>query len=167
VWLPPELSAINHLPTNSDPGKFRQRFDDGYLGYFLDNNTWGRERRSPGGLGFHVKGGTMAEMVVRTNAKLKGLVVRVTNVAAGRNRVRVCVPGGCETVEMEAGVKEILELPAGDPFPYEDFGHRSHCYLVSIEVETGVVPLLESRAQRDRRYVGAFVHIEPDPYPGL
>jgi len=27
--------------------------------------------------------------------------------------------------------------------------------------------LLESRAQRDRRYIGAFVHIEPDPYPGL
>ena len=26
-WLPPELSAINHLPTNSDPRKFRQRFD--------------------------------------------------------------------------------------------------------------------------------------------
>ena len=68
---------------------------------------------------------------------------------------------------MAAGTKEILELPAGKPFPYEDFGHRSYCYLVSIETERGAVPLLESRAQRDRRYIGAFVHIEPDPYPGL
>jgi len=166
-WLPPELSAINHLPTNTDPRKFRQRFDDGFLGYFLDNNTWGRERRSPGGLGFHVKGGTTAEMVVRTNVELRKLVVRVTNVAGRSNRVRVCVPGGCEEIQMAAGTKEILELPAGKPFPYEDFGHRSYCYLVSIETERGAVPLLESRAQRDRRYIGAFVHIEPNPYPGL
>lgn len=166
-WLPPELSGINHLPTNSDPRKFRQRFDDGYLGYFLDNNTWGRERRSPGGLGFHVKGGTTAEMVVRTNAKLTALVVRVTNVTGRNNRVRVCVPGGCETRDMGPGVKEILELPAGTPFPYEDFGHRSYCYLVTVETELGVVPLLESRAGRDRRHLGAFVHIEPNPYPGL
>jgi hypothetical protein len=166
-WFPPELSGINHLPTNSDPLKFRQRFDDGFLGYFLDNNTWGRERRSPGGLGFHVRGATTAEMVVRTNAELSRLVVRVTNVAGKNNRVRVCVPGGCETREMTPGAKEIVDLPAGKPFPYEDFGHRSYCYLVSIETETGVTPLLESRAQQDRRYVGAFVHIEPDPYPGL
>ena len=166
-WLPPELSAINHLPTNSDPRKFRQRFDDGFLGYFLDNNTWGRERRSPGGLGFHVKGGTTAEIVVRTNVELTELVVRVTNVAGRPNRVRVCVPGGCETRPMAPGTKEILELPTGKSFPYEDFGHRSFCYLVSIETELGAVPLLESRAQRDRRYVGAFIHIEPNPYPGL
>jgi hypothetical protein len=106
-------------------------------------------------------------MVVRTNAELSRLVVRVTNVAGKNNRVRVCVPGGCETREMTPGAKEIVDLPAGKPFPYEDFGHRSYCYLVSIETETGVTPLLESRAQQDRRYVGAFVHIEPDPYPGL
>ncbi len=68
---------------------------------------------------------------------------------------------------MAPGAKEILELPAGNPFPYEDFGHRSFCYLVSIETELGAVPLLESRAQHDRRYVGAFVHIAPAPYPGL
>lgn len=166
-WFPPELSAINHLPTNSDPMKFRQRFDDGFLGYFLDNNTWGRERRSPGGLGFHVRGGTTAEIVVRTGSELTRLIVRVTNVTSKRNRVRVCVPSGCQIRVMGAGTKEILEFPAGEAFPYEDFGNRSYCYLVSIETETGVTPLLQSRAQRDHRYVGAFVHIEPDPYPGL
>lgn len=166
-WLPPELSLINDLPTNNDPRKFRQKFDDGYLGYFLDNNTWGRERRSPGGLGFHVKGGARTEMVVRTRFKLTALIVRVTNVAGKPNRVRICVPGGCETKQLARGQKAILELPAGRPFPYEDFGHRSFCYLVSIETETGAVPLLSSRAQRDWRYLGAFVHIEPDPYPGI
>jgi hypothetical protein len=166
-WLPPELSLINDLPTNSDPAKFRQRFDDGYLGYFLDDNTWGRERRSPGGLGFHVKGGTKAELVVRTRFVLKKLVVRVTNVASEDNRVRVCVPGGCETHVIAPGLKEILELPAGRPFPYEDFGHRSYCYLVSIETEKGSIPMLESRGETDWRDLGAFVHIEPDPYPGI
>ena len=90
-WLPVELSMINHLPTNSDPRKFRRRFDDGYLGYFLDNNTWFQERRSPGGLGFHVRGGSETELVVRTRHELEGLVVRVTNVAGkteSRPRVR-------------------------------------------------------------------------------
>ncbi|MGH9336389.1 MAG: hypothetical protein ACRD21_21845, partial [Vicinamibacteria bacterium] len=144
-WLPPELSAINHLPTNSDPQKFRQRFDDGFLGYFLDNNTWGRERRAPGGLGFHVKGGEAAEIVVRTGIELTELVVRVTNVASQENRVSVCAPGGCESRVMEPGAKEILEIPAGRAFPYEDFGLRSFCYLVSIETERGSVPMLESR----------------------
>ena len=166
-WLPPELSAINNLPTNSDPQKFRQRFDESFLGYFLDNNTWGRERRSPGGLGFHVKGGTEAELVVRTGIELTQLVVRVMNVASGRNGVRVCAPGGCESRVLDPGQKEILEIPAGRPFPYEDFGHRSYCYLVSIETETGSVPMLESRGETDWRYLGAFVHIEVDPYPGI
>jgi hypothetical protein len=166
-WLPPELSAINHLPTNSDPQKFRQQFDESFLGYFLDNNTWGRERRSPGGLGFHVKGGAEAELVVRTGIELTQLVVRVTNVASERNRVRVCAPGGCESRVLEPGQKEILEIPAGRPFPYEDFGQRSFCYLVTIEAEKGSVPLLESRGETDWRSLGAFVHIEADPYPGI
>jgi hypothetical protein len=166
-WLPPELSAINHLPTNSDPRKFRQQFDDGFLGYFLDDNTFGRERRSPGGLGFHVKGGSEAEIVVRTRLELKGLVLRVINVASESNRVRVCVPGGCETREIAPGAKEILELPAGRPFPYEDFGQRSYCYRVAIRAEKGSVPMLETRGETDWRNLGAFVHIEPDPYPGI
>jgi hypothetical protein len=166
-WLPPELSLINDLPTNNDPAKFRQKFDDSFLGYFLDNNTWGRERRSPGGLGFHVKGGTEAEMVVRTNYELTQLVVRVTNVASRDNRIRVCVPGGCELIELRPGQKRILDMPAGRPFPYEDFGHRSYCYLVSIETETGSVPKMERRGETDWRYLGAFIHIESDPYPGL
>ncbi len=166
-WLPPELSTINHLPTNSDPRKFRQRFDDGYLGYFLDNNTYGKERRSPGGLGFHVKGGAEAEVVVRTRFELSGLVVRVTNVTPKPNRIRVCAPGGCETRVIEPGHKDIIELPAGRAFPYEDFGHRSYCYLVSIRTAHGYIPMLERRGETDRRYLGAFVHIEPDPYPGL
>ncbi len=163
--LPAELSLINDLPTNSDPRKFRQKFDEGYLGYFLDNNTWGKELRS--GLGFHVKGASEAELVVRTRFQLTQLVVRVTNVADERNEVRVCTPGGCESRDLDPGQKEILEIPAGRPFPYEDFGQRSYCYLVSIETETGSIPMLSSRGETDWRYLGAFVHIEPDPYPGL
>ncbi len=166
-WLPPELSLINDLPTNSDPRKFRQKFDEGFLGYFLDNNTWGKERRSPGGLGFHVKGSAEAELVVRTRFELTQLVVRVTNVASERNEVRVCAPGGCESVDLSPGQKEILEIPAGRPFPYEDFGQRSYCYLVSIETTAGSIPMLEGRGETDWRNLGAFVHIEPDPYPGI
>jgi hypothetical protein len=166
-WFPAELSLINDLPTNSDPRKFRQKFDEGFLGYFLDNNTWGKERRAPGGLGFHVRGQSEAEVVVRTGIELTQLVVRVTNVASDRNEIRVCTPGGCETRELDPGQKEILEIPAGRPFPYEDFGQRSYCYLVSIATETGSIPMLESRGESDWRYLGAFVNIEPDPYPGL
>jgi hypothetical protein len=166
-WLPPELSLINDLPTNNDPEKFRQKFDDGFLGYFLDNNTWGRERRTPGGLGFHVKGGAEAEMVVRTRFELQRLIVRLINVTSETNLVRVCVPGGCEVREIPPGQKEILELEAGRPFPYEDFGLRSYCYLVSIHSEKGSIPMLESRGETDWRNLGVFVNLEPDPYPGI
>jgi hypothetical protein len=114
-----------------------------------------------------VKGGAEAELVVRTGIELTQLVVRVTNVASERNRVSVCAPGGCESRVLEPGQKEILEIPAGRPFPYEDFGQRSFCYLVTIETEKGSIPLLESRGETDWRNLGAFVHIEADPYPGI
>jgi hypothetical protein len=104
---------------------------------------------------------------VRTRLELTQLVVRVTNVASARNEVRVCAPGSCESRRLEPGQKEILEIPAGRPFPYEDFGQRSYCYRVTVETSTGSVPMLESRGDPDWRYLGAFVHIEPDPYPGL
>jgi hypothetical protein len=163
-WLPVELSLINDLPTNNDPAKFRQRFEDGYLGYFLDNNTWGRERYR--GVGFWVKGGTRAEMVVRTRFPLERLIVRVLNVGVP-NQIEVCVPGGCRSLEYEPDEKKILELEAGRGFPYEDFGARSYCYLVSIAPSSGEIPMLKRRGERDGRYLGAFIHITPDPYPGI
>lgn len=166
-WLPVELSLINDLPTNNDPEKFRQRFEDSFLGYFLDNNTWGRESVSGGGLGFWVRGGTCAEMVVRTRIPLEELTVRVYNKIGVPNRVRVCVPGGCDTSEYAPGEKKILTLPAGRGFPYEDFGARSYCYLVSIHPERGEVPMLRRRGERDQRYLGAFIHISPAPYPAI
>ena len=79
----------------------------------------------------------------------------------------MCVPGGCESAVLGVGEKRILDLPAGRPFPYENFGHRSYCYLVSIETESGAVPKMERLGETDWRYLGAFVHIETDPYPGL
>jgi hypothetical protein len=163
-WLPVELSLINDLPTNSDRRKFRQRFEDGYLGYFLDNNTWGKERHR--GVGFWVKGGTRAEMVVRTGIPVDKLVVRVLNTGVP-NRIEVCVPGGCIEETYEPGQKKMLELPAGRAFPYENFGARSYCYVVTFAPERGEIPFLARRGETDRRYLGAFIHIEPEPYPAL
>lgn len=160
-WLPVELSLINNLPTNSDPAKFRQVME-GYLAYFLDNNTWGRERHR--GLGFWVKGGAEAEMVVRTSIALDTLVVRVLNVSVP-NRIRVCVPSGCTTATYEPSEKKELHLPAGTGFPYEDFGVRSYCYLVRLRPDEGEVPKLRRRGEEDKRFLGAFIHIEPDPFP--
>jgi hypothetical protein len=163
-WLPVELSLINDLPTNTDRRKFRQRFEDGYLGYFLDNNTWGKERHR--GVGFWVKGATRAEMVVRTAVPVDKLTVRVLNVSVA-NRVEVCVSGECRTDDYEPGKKRILEFPAGRGFPYENFGARSYCYVVTIEPERGEIPKLMRRGEKDSRFLGAFIHIEPDPYPAI
>ncbi len=163
-WLPVELSLINDLPTNNDPKKFRQRFEDGYLGYFLDNNTWGKERYR--GVGFWVKGGAELEMVARTRIPVVKLTVRVQNVSIP-NRITVCVPGECRTDDYKPGEKKILELDAGRGFPYENFGARSYCYLVTVAPERGAIPMLQRRGEKDRRYLGAFIHIEPNPYPAL
>lgn len=135
-----------------------------FLGYFLDNNTWGRERYR--GVGFWVRGGRRAEMVVRTRIPLEKLIVRVLNVGVP-NRIEVCVPGECSREDYQPGEKKILELSAGRGFPYENFGARSYCYLVRIEPVRGEVPMLARRGERDQRYLGAFIHIEPNPYPGI
>lgn len=160
-WLPVELSLINNLPTNSDPDKFRRQME-GYLAYFLDNNTWGREIHR--GLGFWVKGGTTAEMVVRTPIALDRLIVRVLNVSVP-NRIRVCRGSSCEELEYAPGEKKELLLEAGRGFPYEDFGVRSYCYLLRISPSQGEIPMLRRRGERDQRFLGAFIHIEPVPYP--
>ena len=163
-WLPVELSLINDLPTNNDSKKFRQRFEDGYLGYFLDNNTWGKE--SYRGVGFWVKGGKRAEVVLRTRIPVEKLIVRVLNVGVP-NRIEVCVPGECRTDDYKPGEKKILELSAGRGFPYENFGARSYCYLATFQPRRGEVPMLVRKGERDQRYLGAFIHIEPNPYPAL
>ena len=160
-WLPVELSLINNLPTNSDPRKFRQPME-GYLAYFLDNNTYGREIHR--GLGFWVKGGATAEMVVRTPIELERLTVRVLNVSVP-NRIAVCGPTSCESLDYAPGEKKELSIAVGPGFPYEDFGVRSYCYLMKFRPAEGEIPVLRRRGERDRRYLGAFIHIEPVPYP--
>lgn len=160
-WLPVELSLINNLPTNSDPAKFRQPMQ-GYLAYFLDNNTYGREIHR--GLGFWVKGGARAEMVVRTPIALDRLIVRVLNVSVP-NHIAVCGPSTCESLSYAPGEKKELTVEVGPGFPYEDFGVRSYCYLMSFAPAEGEIPMLRRRGERDRRFLGAFIHIEPVPYP--
>jgi len=160
-WLPVELSLINNLPTNSDARKFRQPME-GYLAYFLDNNTYGREIHR--GLGFWVKGGATAEMVVRTTIELERLTVRVLNVSVP-NRIAVCGPSSCENLDYAPGEKKELSIEVGPGFPYEDFGVRSYCYLMKFRPAEGEIPMLRRRGERDRRYLGTFIHLEPVPYP--
>jgi hypothetical protein len=160
-WLPPELSAINHLPTNSDPQKFRQRFDESFLGYFLDN-TWERRRsRRPRVPREGRRGRAGGANGHRAHPARGAGDERGERGTGERLRARRCEQGA------GTGPEEILEVPAGRPFPYEDFGQRTYCYLVTIETETGSIPMLESRGETDWRYLGAFVHIEADPYPGI
>lgn len=115
-------------------------------------------------MGFWVRGGANAELVVRTRIPVDHLVVRVLNVGVP-NRIEVCVPGECSRQEYQPGEKKILELSAGRGFPYENFGIRSYCYLVSIEPQTGMIPMLMQKGEGDSRYLGAFIHIVPEPYP--
>jgi hypothetical protein len=168
-WLPVELSLLNDLPINVQPGRVRVNLagDPPMQAFFLDNNAYGRE-----GEWFWVRGESQAEVILRGGARvladgraeayeIERLDIEVRSGDVG-NRVTIDTGQARQTVDM--GPRESrplrLDMPAGLPYRALPEQPTSYVYAITIDSQTGFTPMFTDGAS-DSRYLGAFVRLVP------
>ncbi len=157
--LPTELTILHNLPfnTNRNTRRVQMQEQPTYLLYFLDDNTWLREGRGEL-LGFWVKGGRRAELVVRTTEPIETIRLRVRN-RGKPNDVTVRHAGSLERRRIEPNQAIDIELDTG--WAVEYLG--TSLYLVSIASEASTIPLFDTPGSPDHRNLGVFVQLEVAP----
>lgn len=172
-WLPIERSLINDLPVNISPSRARQPLGGTppVLAYFLDDNAYDRE-----GDAFWVRGESRADIMLRAPVVAEpggdaGLRYRSLEIPrmqveleTGPRPNRVTIDTGAEqrVVDVPAHnrVTVVVELQQGLPYRPIAENPTNYVYSLSIESETGFIPLFESDS-RDNRFLGIFVRLIP------
>jgi hypothetical protein len=170
--LPPELTLVNDLPVNVSPTRARQPLGGTppVLAYFLDDNAYNRENDA-----FWVRGESRADIMLRapivTETRGEGDVSRPLRIPrmqvqleSGPRPNRVVVSSDVETrvVEMAPSTQQtfVLEMPYGLPYRPDPRFPTNYVYNLSIESESGFIPLFEN-GTRDNRFLGIFVRLTP------
>ncbi len=167
--LPVELSLVNDLPVNVTPRKVKQPLAGlpPIQAYFLDDNAYERE-----GEWFWVRGESRADLILRApiqtlpdgtvqplRLRHLSIEIRAGDVA---NQVTVKTAVRTSTVDVAAHGVASVTARAGAGLPYKPFPDQptNYVYGVSIASATGFTPMFSS-AQRDSRFLGAYVRIVP------
>jgi len=169
--LPVELTLLNDLPVNLNPSRSKQPLGGvpPIAAYFIDDNAYPRE-----GDKFWVRGESRAEIMLRApidQTTAPGAPVRSLRVArldveieTGAVPDRVTVKTGAETqtIEIPAHDRRTINIAMPSGLPYKAFPElpTNYVYLVSIESESGFIPLFTGGG-RDARFLGAFVRLVP------
>jgi hypothetical protein len=170
--LPPELTLVNDLPVGVSPSRSRQPLggQPPMLAYFLDDNAYNRE-----GDAFWVRGESRADILLRapvvTEATPQGELHRPLGIPrlqlhleTGPVANRVVVFTGAETraIDMPASSQQsvTVEMPRGLPYRPDPAYPTNYVYSVSIESQSGFIPLFQS-GSRDNRFLGIYVRIVP------
>jgi hypothetical protein len=156
--LPVEQTLLNDLPL---PGTFSGRrvgFDDppNYFLYFLDNNTYYKERFQ-NLTGFWVKGGKTTEVILRAFQPSQKLKITAWSLNPS-NRVRIDVgrKGSVLVFSKQGPVENEIDLPA--PFPYDRDGTgATFLYDVRITSDSGKLDAIGSSLER---YLGTFIRLD-------
>jgi hypothetical protein len=170
--FPAELTLLGDLPVNLNPSRSKQPLGGTppLSAYFLDDNAYNRE-----GDAFWVRGEARTEIMLRApvldDPAGQGDGVRSLRVAsldvqletgAIRNQVTVRTGAAEQTMDIAAHDRRSMTIlmPAG--LPYKPFPElpTNYVYLISIESESGFVPLFTGGG-RDNRYLGVFVRLTP------
>lgn len=159
--LPPEMGMLNDLPFNTDPRSRRVELTvpggldvrDDFDLYFLDDATYLREGALPG---FWVKSRSRAEVVLRAEAPVRRLLIKLTNGPVA-NRVTVSVDGEMQTVALAADEQTSVLVQPTTRFT---FGNN-WVYRIVVVSHSGGVPMLHDDDNEDFRHLGVFV--APDP----
>jgi hypothetical protein len=130
--LPAELTMLNDLSVFTEPWRKKRPYGDtegdahkgwpadpkAYWFYFLDAGAYGQE---PIGeeLGFWLRGGGPAEVLLRALEPVRRMKVRVTGGPAGDD-LTVAVGGLRERLQLKAGETRELLIEPGDAFVYYD-----------------------------------------------
>jgi hypothetical protein len=170
--LPPELTLVNDLPVNVSPSRSRQPLGGTppVSAYFLDDNAYNRE-----GDAFWVRGESRADIMLRapivTERGPEGDVNRPLRIARLEvlletgprpNRVTVSTDGETRIVDVPPSAQQTVTvaMPPGLPYRPDPRFPANYVYNLSIESESGFIPLFES-GSRDNRFLGIFVRVTP------
>jgi len=172
TWLPTELTMVNDLPVNVSPSRTRQPLGGTppVFAYFIDDNAYNRE-----GDAFWVRGRSRADILLRAplsiettadvtphrSLRIDRLTVHLET-GPRPNRVTVSTAGESRAIDMAAGSQQSFEIamPAGVPYRPDPRYPTNYVYFLSIESETGFVPMFETGGS-DNRFLGVMVRLVP------
>jgi hypothetical protein len=171
-WLPAETTLVNDLPINHEPARSRQPLGGKppVMAYFLDNNVFDRETDA-----YWVRGESRSEVLLRapsiTEQRDGQPVVRPflmprmeVQLETGDvpNRVRVDTGVDEQVVEIPPHDRRtvIVRMGAGTPYRRDPWLPTNYVYVLSIESETGFVPVFHS-TNPDTRFLGVYVRLVP------
>lgn len=153
-WLPVELTLVNDLPINTNPGRVRVWFGDnpdlgdpGFQIYFLDENAYQREADKS----FWVKGESKTEILIKTDRPMRRAVLRLESGAVATD-VRVEIDGRSQRVRLGPGQQQQIAIALGDGFPYQG----RFVWMASVSSSRGFSPLFHGNPE-DSRYLGVRV----------
>jgi len=159
-WLPLEYTQLENLPSNTYPHAFNVPFPDpgrpDYFAFFLNDAFYPRE-----GPGFWVRGGHTLRMVLKRHEPFAGVRVRLRNGPIAGHRVRLRFGKAWFRFRLESWEERTIDLPAPRGYRVRNVW----MWPVEISAESGFVPAFEEPQNRDRRYLGVFVVIEPWTVP--
>jgi hypothetical protein len=171
-WLPAELTLLNDLPMNVTPHKVKVPLGGvpAVMAYFLDDNAYRPEQDA-----FWVRGRSRAEFMLRapsvTEITEGGDIARSMRIRQVEvhletgnepNRVTVDAGTGAHVIEIPAHDRRsvVIQMPRGVPYHLDPQFPMNYVYGMSIESETGFIPMFWSGG-RDARFLGVFVRIVP------
>jgi hypothetical protein len=155
--LPVELTLTNDLPVNTDPDRAHLWFGDsgkgdiGFLVYFLDDNSYGREADKS----FWVRGGRRAELIFKTDTPIRHATFDLSTGPVPTD-VEVTVGGRSQRLHLGATTSErvTFTMPPGLPFEKET---HALVWNVSVSSSNGFTPIFYDARSVDSRDLGVRV----------
>jgi len=154
--FPVELTLVNDLPVNNDPGHHRLWFgavgesDPGFLIYFLDDNAFGEADKS-----FWTRGGTRADFIIKTDRPVRRATFTLT---AGPLAADVRITIGDRKQDVHLDPEEtrdiVFAMPPGLPYEKEV---QALAWLATVKSSSGFTPIFFDPKSTDSRYLGVRV----------
>lgn len=159
--LPPELTLINELPTNTNPKAHRQEVGMKYTWlYFLDDNFIPRTTSELEKTGFWTRGPHPAEMIMKTWYPIKKITFHLLSNPRMKNAITIRFAGEKQTVELGSKARTSVSFSPRRVFRMNEW---IHLYRLSVKAEKGSIPHFEEEKSDERRYLGVYFEIEIIP----
>ena len=155
--FPVELTLVNDLPVNNDPEHHRLWFGDtgqgdpGFLIYFLDDNTYGREVDKS----FWTRGEKRAEFIIKTDRPIRRATLTLTSGPRATD-VHLTIGWRGQDIHLNPGETRdiVFTMPAGVPYEKEV---QALAWLVTVRSSSGFTPIFFDAKSTDSRYLGVRV----------
>lgn len=166
--FPIELTLINDLPVNNDPEHARiwlgdnpGRNDPGFLVYFLDDNTYGREGADKS---FWTRGDSRAEFVIKADKPIRRATFELLAGPVPAD-VTVAIDGRRQSVHLDPGQATSVALPMPAGVRYEKEVQGVLAWTASVTTSGGFTPVFYGSS--DARFLGVRVRpmLEARPQP--